>query len=69
MATTRIDTVVIGGGQAGLSVSYYLSRQGREHVVLEQADAPADAWRNHRWEFVHAQHAQLAIPASGRGTR
>ena len=50
MSTTRIETVVIGGGQAGLSVSYYLTRQGREHVVLEQADAPANAWRNHRWD-------------------
>jgi putative flavoprotein involved in K+ transport len=50
MTTTRIDTVVVGGGQAGLSVSYYLTRQGREHVVFEQADAPANAWRNHRWD-------------------
>jgi glycine/D-amino acid oxidase-like deaminating enzyme len=29
----RIDTVVVGGGQAGLAMSYYLKRQGREHVV------------------------------------
>ena len=50
MSTTRIETVVVGGGQAGLSVSYYLTRRGREHVVLEQADAPANAWRNHRWD-------------------
>ena len=50
MAITRIDTVIIGGGQAGLSVSYYLTRQRREHVVLEQADVPGNAWRNHRWD-------------------
>jgi putative flavoprotein involved in K+ transport len=50
MSTTRVETVVVGGGQAGLSVSYYLTRQGQEHVVLEQADAPANAWRNHRWD-------------------
>jgi putative flavoprotein involved in K+ transport len=50
MSTTHIETVIVGGGQAGLSVSYYLTRQGREHVVLEQADAPANAWRNHRWD-------------------
>jgi choline dehydrogenase-like flavoprotein len=33
----EIETVVIGGGQAGLALSYYLSQQGRPHVVLEQA--------------------------------
>jgi putative flavoprotein involved in K+ transport len=49
-ARPYVNTVVIGGGQAGLSVSYYLTRQGREHLVLEQSDRPADAWRNHRWD-------------------
>ena len=33
----RLDTVIVGGGQAGLATSYYLTQQGREHVVLEQA--------------------------------
>ena len=50
MAITRIGTVIIGGGQAGLSVSYYLTQQRREHVILEQADVPGNAWRNHRWD-------------------
>ena len=45
-----LDVVIIGGGQAGLSVSYYLSKQAREHVVFEQANASAEAWRNHRWD-------------------
>jgi putative flavoprotein involved in K+ transport len=45
-----LETVIIGGGQAGLSVSYYLTKHGREHVVFEQANAPAEAWRNHRWD-------------------
>src|SRR5262249_13160035 len=30
--------------------SYHLTRQGREHLVLEQADAVGNAWRNHRWD-------------------
>lgn len=47
--TTYIQTIIIGGGQAGLSVSYYLSKQDRQHIVLEQAEKPANAWRNHRW--------------------
>jgi putative flavoprotein involved in K+ transport len=50
MTPTRTDTVIIGAGQAGLSVSYYLTRRRRDHMVLEQADAPGNAWRNHRWE-------------------
>ncbi len=48
--TNSMDTLVVGGGQAGLAVSYHLSQQGRAHVVLEQAAQPAEAWRNHRWD-------------------
>lgn len=44
------ETVVIGGGQAGLAVSYHLTRLRRDHVVLEQALRAANAWRNHRWD-------------------
>ena len=50
MKTQRIDTVVVGGGQAGLAISYYLKQQGRKHVVLERAPAVANAWRNQRWD-------------------
>jgi putative flavoprotein involved in K+ transport len=45
-----VETVVVGGGQAGLAVSYHLSQQGRPHTILEQASQPAEAWRNHRWD-------------------
>jgi putative flavoprotein involved in K+ transport len=47
--TTYVDTIVIGGGQGGLSTSYYLKQQGREHVVLEQTPQAAPVWRN-RWD-------------------
>jgi putative flavoprotein involved in K+ transport len=46
----RTNTVIVGGGQAGLAVSFYLKQQGREHVVLERAHAVANAWRNQRWD-------------------
>lgn len=46
----RIETVIVGGGQAGLAVSYHLSKLGREHIVLEQAQQAANAWRNDRWD-------------------
>ena len=50
MATRQIDTVIVGGGQAGLAMSYYLKQKGREHVMLERAPAVANAWRNERWD-------------------
>jgi putative flavoprotein involved in K+ transport len=46
----HVNTVVVGGGQAGLSISYYLSQQQRDHVVLEQASQVGNTWRNHRWD-------------------
>ncbi len=45
----KIDTIIVGGGQGGLSTSYYLKQQGREHVILEQAHQAAKAWRE-RWD-------------------
>lgn len=45
-----VETVIIGGGQAGLSTSYYLKQSGIEHVILEKAAQAADAWRNGRWD-------------------
>ncbi|PKQ15253.1 MAG: FAD-dependent oxidoreductase [Actinobacteria bacterium HGW-Actinobacteria-7] len=50
MSSQRIETVVVGGGQAGLATSYHLSRRGQEHVVLEQAAQAVNAWRNDRWD-------------------
>jgi putative flavoprotein involved in K+ transport len=46
----KIETVIIGGGQAGLSLSYHLTKAGREHIVLEKSSQVADAWRNRRWD-------------------
>ena len=45
----QIDTIIVGGGQAGLSISYHLKQHGREHVILEQADQVAEVWRK-RWD-------------------
>ncbi|MBI3215052.1 MAG: MSMEG_0569 family flavin-dependent oxidoreductase [Mycobacterium sp.] len=49
MSTEHLPVVIIGAGQAGLSVSWYLSRAGIEHVVLE-AHTPVHAWADSRWD-------------------
>ncbi|MGZ4619575.1 MAG: flavin-containing monooxygenase [Frankiaceae bacterium] len=45
----EIDTVVVGGGQAGLTVGYYLTRKHRPFVILDAYPRVGDAWRN-RWD-------------------
>lgn len=45
----HVPVVIIGGGQAGLSVSYYLKQRNIEHLVLEREQA-FHAWRSQRWD-------------------
>ena len=45
----RVQAVVIGGGQAGLSTGYHLVRHGVEFVILEAHARVGDSWR-HRWD-------------------
>jgi len=45
----RIDTVVIGGGQAGLAAGYYLSEQRRDFTILDAHGRAGDSWRK-RWD-------------------
>ena len=49
MIPQRVDTVVVGAGQAGLAMSAHLRDQGIDHVVLER-DSIAERWRNARWD-------------------
>ncbi len=41
--------IIVGGGQAGLSISYYLKDRGIDHVIFEK-NAIGHAWRNQRWD-------------------
>ncbi len=43
------DVIVVGGGQAGLSVGYYLARRGLKFVILDAHERVGDAWRK-RWD-------------------
>src|SRR5262245_46289031 len=45
----RHAVAVIGGGQAGLSISWYLTRSGIDHVVFEKERA-GHTWRVERWD-------------------
>ncbi len=45
----RTQTIVIGGGQAGLSVAYHLTGRGLPCLVLDANPRIGDAWRN-RWD-------------------
>src|SRR3954463_5403914 len=43
------DAIVVGGGQAGLAIGYYLAKQGRKFLILEREDDVGPAWRD-RWD-------------------
>ena len=48
-AGDQVDVAVIGAGQAGLAIGYFLRRQGRRFAIVDRADAIGSAWRE-RWE-------------------
>ena len=45
----HVEVLIIGGGQAGLSLSYLLKQQGLSHVILEK-NRLGHAWRSERWD-------------------
>jgi putative flavoprotein involved in K+ transport len=51
-APERFETVIVGGGQAGLAVGYHLARRGRRFVILDAHQRIGDAWRG-RWDSLH----------------
>jgi len=57
----HVETVIIGGGQAGLAVGYHLRSQEREFVILDGNEHVGDSWRR-RWPSL-----RLYSPASFDG--
>ncbi|NID09549.1 flavin-containing monooxygenase [Fibrivirga algicola] len=49
MSKPVLDVIVVGAGHAGLSVSYYLAKQGVPHLVFEQGRI-GETWRSQRWD-------------------
>jgi putative flavoprotein involved in K+ transport len=64
MIMEQIETVMIGGGQAGLAMSYCLSQLGREHVILERQRV-AERWRSERWDSLTFQSPNWNIRLPG----
>ncbi len=67
----RVDTVIIGSGQAGLAVGYHVARQERSFVILDANERIGDSWRQ-RWDtlrvFTPARYDGLpgwSFPAPG----
>jgi len=53
MPVESIDTLVVGGGQAGIALSEHLGKSGVPHLVLEK-NRVAEAWRSGRWDALVA---------------
>ncbi len=53
MPLDKIDTLIVGGGQAGIAMSEHLSNNGVPHIVLER-DRIAERWRTARWDSLVA---------------
>lgn len=53
MPAEKIDTLIVGGGQAGLAMSEHLSKCGVPHLVLERSRI-AERWRSERWDSLVA---------------
>ncbi|MFW5470668.1 NAD(P)-binding domain-containing protein [Knoellia sp. CPCC 206435] len=64
------DSIVVGGGQAGLAASYFLTQRGVEHLVLDANPAPGGAWQ-HRWNSLtmHDVHGVADLPGRPAPTR
>jgi putative flavoprotein involved in K+ transport len=59
--SAHFETIIIGGGQAGLSTGYHLKRLGQSFVILDASERVGDAWRN-RWDSL-----RLFSPAKYNG--
>jgi putative flavoprotein involved in K+ transport len=65
----KIETLIIGAGQAGLAMSEQLTKRGLPHLLVERARI-AERWRSERWDGLHANgpawHDRLpGLPIAG----
>jgi putative flavoprotein involved in K+ transport len=60
-----VDTLVIGAGQAGLAISYWLSEAGRDHLVVDRRDTLGGAWQD-RWDSFRLVAPNFTIRLPGK---
>jgi putative flavoprotein involved in K+ transport len=60
MPAERVEILVIGGGQAGLTMSHRLKQRGLPHLVLERHRI-AERWRSERWDGLHFQFPNWSV--------
>ena len=60
----RHETVIVGGGQAGLAMSYHLRECGKEHVLLER-DRLGGKWHSERWDSLRYQFPNWSLGLPG----
>jgi putative flavoprotein involved in K+ transport len=65
---TRHETVIVGGGHAGLALSYHLGRLGRPHLILERGRV-AERWRSERWDSLMFQFPNWSLRLPGQEYR
>ena len=60
MPIERVETLIVGGGQAGLAMSHMLSRRGCPHLVLERGRV-GERWRAERWDGLRFQFPNWSV--------
>jgi putative flavoprotein involved in K+ transport len=64
MPIERVETLIIGGGQAGLTMSHMLSQRGCPHLVLERHRI-GERWRTERWNGLRFQFPNWSVRLPG----
>src|SRR3982750_293866 len=62
----QIETVIIGGGHGSPALSYWLSKRGHEHVILERGRL-VERWRSERWDSLTLLTPNWASALPGAG--
>ena len=60
MPIEHVETLIVGGGQAGLAMSHMLSQRGCQHLVLERGRI-AERWRTERWDGLRFQFPNWSV--------
>jgi putative flavoprotein involved in K+ transport len=61
----QVETVIVGAGQCGLAMSYWLTQAGCEHLVLERGEI-GERWHRERWDSLRvlAPNWTVALPSA-----